>query len=234
MLNSFWHLKAFIDWMVLEQTCLWVPMVLSVLPGFLFLITVVMVVSCNYRHGYINVFSGVGDRLVVDVSCGVLHWLVINVSHGVLNWFKLGVSCVVGVACLGVVVVRALIVVVGNVSIERSHHCLVVLMGSLVLGAVVVEFDVGLNGVATMQVLLVVRVLHWMYDLMVHDLMMVMRCLVVHDLMMVMRCLMMHIIMDLMDVGGLVMGHVVVVVHWFHMVHVHIMVIEIVVVKVIV
>lgn len=54
--------------MILEQTCLWVPVVLSVVPGFLLLITVVMVVSCNHRHGHINVFSGVGDRLVVDVS----------------------------------------------------------------------------------------------------------------------------------------------------------------------
>lgn len=154
-------------------------------------------------------------------------WLVVNVSHSVLHWLQFGVGSVVGVACLWVVMVRTLVVIVCDVSIQRGHHCLMVLVGALVLRTVVVELNVRLDGVAAMHVFLVMSVLHWVHDL------------AVYDFVMVVWCLMMDIVMDLMDMGWLVVGDVVIVVYhlmvsWLNVVHVHIVVIEVVVVVVVV
>ena len=164
----------------------------------------------------------VSDWLVVNVSGCVFDWLVVNVSHSVLHWFQFGVGSVVGVACLWVVMVRTLVVVVCDVSIQRGHHRLVMLVGALVLRAVVVELNVRLDSVAAMHIFLMMSVLHW-----------------VHDLVMVVWCLMMDIVVHFMDMGWLVVGDVVIMVYhlmvgWLNMMHVHIMVIKVLMVVVVV
>lgn len=169
----------------------------------------------------------VSDWLVVNVSGCVFDWLVVNVSHSVLHWFQFGVGSEVGVACLWVVMVRTLVVVVCDVSIQRGHHRLVMLVSALVLRPVVVELNVRFDSVAAMHIFLMMSVLHWVHDL------------AVNDLVMVVWCLMMDIVVDFMDMSWLVMGDVVIMVYnlmvgWLNMVHVHIVVIKVVMVVVVV
>lgn len=48
VLHGFWHFKALIDWVVFKQSCLRIPVVLPVVPGFFLLFAVMVIVSCNH------------------------------------------------------------------------------------------------------------------------------------------------------------------------------------------
>ena len=126
MLDCLWHLPALVDWMVLEESCFWIPVIFSMAPCFFLLVTMVMIMLSNYRYWNIDMLSGIGDWFIVDMSFGVLNWLVINMSHCVLNWFKLSVSSEIGMAIFWVIVVRTLTMVVSDVGIKRCHNCLMV------------------------------------------------------------------------------------------------------------
>ena len=72
-------------------------------------------------------FSCISHWLIVDVCACVLNRLVINMGHGVLNWFELSMSCVISMTLFWVVVMRALVMIISNMSIKRSHNSLMVL-----------------------------------------------------------------------------------------------------------
>ena len=122
--NSFWHFPSLIDWVILKESCLWIPVVFTMTPCFLLFITVMVIVLSNNRYWNIDMLSRIGDWFIVDVSFGMLDWLVINVSQCVLNWLEFSVSSEVGMAILWVIVMRTLVMVVSDVSIKRCHNCL--------------------------------------------------------------------------------------------------------------
>ena len=124
MYDSFWHLPSLIDWVILKESSLWIPVVFTMTPCFFLFIAVMVIVFSNNRYWNIDMLSCIGDWFIVDVSFGMLDWLVINVSQCVLNWFEFSVSSVVGMAIFWVIVMRTLVMVVSDVSIKRCHNCL--------------------------------------------------------------------------------------------------------------
>lgn len=124
--DSLWHFPSLIDWVILKESSLWIPVVFTMTPCFFLFITMMVIVFSNNRYWNIDMLSGIGDWFIVDMSFGVLNWLVINMSHCVLNWFKLSVSSEIGMAIFWVIVVRTLTMVVSDVGIKRCHNCLMV------------------------------------------------------------------------------------------------------------
>lgn len=124
--DSFWHLPSLIDWVILKESSLWIPVVFTMTPCFFLFIAVMVIVFSNNRYWNIDMLSCIGDWFIVDVSFGMLDWLVINVSQCVLNWLEFSVSSVVGMAIFWVIVMRTLVMVVSDVSIKRCHDCLMV------------------------------------------------------------------------------------------------------------
>ena len=47
MLNCLWHLPALVDWVVFKESCFWIPVIFSMAPCFLLLVTVVMIMLSN-------------------------------------------------------------------------------------------------------------------------------------------------------------------------------------------
>lgn len=127
VLDSLWHFPSLIDWVILKESGLWIPVVFTMTPCCFLFITVVMIMGGNNRYWNIDMLGGIGDWFIVDVSVSNLNWLVINVSHCVLNWFELGVSSEVGMAIFWVIVVWTFAMVVSDVGIKRCHNCLMVL-----------------------------------------------------------------------------------------------------------
>ena len=72
-------------------------------------------------------FSCISNWFIVDVCSRVLNRLVIDMGHGVFNWFELSMSCVISMTLFWVVVMRALVMIISDMSIEGSHHSLMVL-----------------------------------------------------------------------------------------------------------
>ena len=113
----------------------------------------------------------------------------------------------------------AFVVVVSHMGIKRGHHCLVVLVGTLMLSTVVVELDMGLNCVASVKILLVVLVFNWVDHFTVYNLVMVVWSFV------------MDVIVHFVEVGWLMVGHVVIMVHRLNVMDMHIVVVEVMMVK---
>ena len=72
-------------------------------------------------------FSCISNWFIVDVCSRVLNRLVIDMGHGVLNWFELSMSCVISMTLFWVVVMRAFVMIISDMSIKGSHHSLMVL-----------------------------------------------------------------------------------------------------------
>ena len=193
MLDCLWHLPALVDWMVLEESCFWIPVIFSMAPCFFLLVTMVMIMLSNYGYWNIDMLSCVSHWFIVDVCCCVLNRLVINMSHSMLNWLELSMGCVVCMTLLWMVVMRTFVMIVSDMGIKRSHHSLMVLGCVLMVVSMIMEFNMWLDSFTSMDILFMVMVLDWVSNFMVNDFMM-----------MVWSC-MVNIIMDLMDMGWLMM-----------------------------
>ena len=173
VLDSLWHFPSFIDWVILKESSLWIPVVFTMTPCCLLFITVVVIVSSSNRHWNIDMLGGISDWFIVDVSVGNLNWLVINVSQCVLNWFEFSMSSEVGMAIFWVIMMRTFVMVVSDVGIQRGHYCLMVLGSVLVVISMVVEFDMWCNNLTSMNEMFMMMMINWMGNFLMDDLMMV-------------------------------------------------------------
>ena len=193
VLDSLWHFPSFIDWVILKESSLWIPVVFTMTPCCLLFITVVVIVSSSNRHWNIDMLGGISDWFIVDVSVGNLNWLVINVSQCVLNWFEFSMSSEVGMAIFWVIMMRTFVMVVSDVGIQRGHYCLMVLGSVLVVISMVVEFDMWCNNLTSMNEMFMMMMINWMGNFLMDDLMMVVWSFV------------MDIVVNFVDMVGLMM-----------------------------